>query len=169
MKRWLVVIIIFFMALDAAGCASLQKKFTRKKKAEVKRPRFYQLKKYVKTPSPELYKKHYAYWMTWQSELLSNLGKSHKKDMRCIEEILGNLYDMQNILVPEKADQLKLHIDRLLEVKDTIFKEELSQYNRHYIRSTLEREDRAIKREFCYAKVKDYLRKSFDDEQQQEK
>jgi len=167
MKRWLAVIIIFFMALNFAGCASWQKKFTRKKKAEAKRPRIYQLKKYKKTPSPELYKKHYAYWMTWQSELLSDLGKSHKKDMRCIEEILGNLYDMQNILIPEKADQLKSHIDRLLEVKDTIFREELSQYNRHYIRNELDREDRTIKREFCYAKVKDCLRKNFDDERRQ--
>lgn len=164
MNKWLAVIMAFVMLLDITGCASLQRKFTRKKKTAVKRPRIYQLKKYEKKPSPELYKKHYAYWMTWQSELISDLGRNHKKDLRCIEEIIGNLNDMQNILSEEKAAMLKTHIDRLAGVRDTIVREEMSQYNKHSIRQTLESEDRAIKREFCYSKIKDHLKKSFEDE-----
>lgn len=169
MKRLIAIITVCFLLFDIAGCASLQKKFTRKKKAGVKHPRIYQLKKYEKKPTPELYKKHYAYWMTWQSEIISDLGRSHKKDVRCMEEIVGQLKDMQGILVDEKAEELDRHINRLSGIRETILKEELSQYNRHSVLQTLESEDRAIKRDFCYKKIKDYLRKGFDDEQAAEK
>jgi len=164
MKKWIALITVLVLLFNVTGCAGLQRKFTRKKKT-VKKPRIYQLKKYVKKPTPELYKKHYAYWMTWQSEIISDLGRSHKKDMRCMEELIGNLRDMQGMLVAEKADQLERHIIRLSGIRETIIKEDLSQYNKHSILQTLESEDRAIKREFCYPKVKDYLRKGFDDEE----
>ncbi|MBI4974290.1 MAG: hypothetical protein HZC19_00485 [Candidatus Omnitrophica bacterium] len=163
MKRALALVLIFFILANLTGCETMRKKFTRKKKEPVKMPRIYQVRKYEKKPTPELYKKHYAFWTSWQSELISVLGQNHKKDMRCIEEIIGNLSDMQNILVQEKADQLKTHIDKLVKVKDIIFNEELTQWNKDYVKRTLEKEDRAIKREFSYKKVKDYLKVSYED------
>ncbi len=159
-----MVSIALLLAFNSMGCESLRKKFTRKKKAPVKMPRFYQVKEYKKVPSPELYKKHYSYWQSWQSELIKVLGANHKKDMRCIEEIVSNLKDMQNILLKEKADELEPRIARLSKVKDVIFGEDLSVANREFIKSTLEREDRYIRRDFHYTKVKDKLKKSFDDE-----
>ena len=165
MRKIFSVLIIFFLILNLTGCETVRKKFTRKKKPAPKVPRFYQVKKYVKRPSPELYHKHYAYWGSWQSELISVLGKNHKKDIRCIEEIVGQLIDMQNILVPEKGEELTPHINTLVKVKDIIDKENLSQANIDYIKSTLEREDRFIKREFCLSKVKKYIKKSFEGEE----
>ena len=164
MRRAVSFFIILFMILSLAGCDSLQRKFTRKKKEAVKMPRIYQEKKYIKKPSPELYKKHYSYWTSWQSELIQVLGNNHKKDMRCIDEAVSNLRDMQSILVPKKAEELQPHIDKLARVRETIFNEELTQANRDYVLRTLEREDRYIKREFHYNKVKKYLREHFDDE-----
>lgn len=162
-KGWISTAIIVFLFVNLTGCETMRKKFTRKKKAPVRMPRIYQVKKYEKKPTPELYKKHYAFWASWQSELISVLGRNHKKDMRCIEEIIGNLNDMQNMLIGEKADQLKGHIDKLLKVKDIIFNEELTQANKDYVKRTLEREDRAIKRLFSYKKVKGHLKTSFED------
>ena len=166
MRKIISISIIFFMLINLAGCETVRKKFTKKKKEPVKMPRIYQVKVYEKRPTPELYKKHYAFWVSWQSELIKVLGENHKKDMRCIEEIVGNLDDMQNILVKEKADELKSHTEKLEKVKDIIFNEELTQANKDYVKRTLEREDRFIKREFNYKKVKDSLRKSFEDEGQ---
>lgn len=163
MKRAVVFLLIYFLIVSLTGCDSLQRKFTRKKKEPVKAPRFYQLKKYEKKPTPELYKKHYAYWVSWQSELIEVAGENSKKDKRCIEEIIGNLYDMQNILVKEKGDELTPHIERLLRVKDIIFRGDLNRANRDYVISTLQHEDRVIKSNFNYSKVKDYLKKSFDE------
>ena len=164
MKKALSIILIFFLLLNITGCESLRKKFTRKKKETVKMPHIYQVRKYEKRPSPELYQKHYAYWTSWQSELISVLGDNHKKDRRCIEEAVGQLCDMQNILVPEKGQELTPHIEKMMSVKDTIFNEELTQANRDYILRTLEREDRLIKKDFSPGKVKNYLKKKFEDE-----
>lgn len=166
MKKLLLLFLVFFVVINLTGCEPLRKKFTRKKKEPVKIPRIYQVRKYEKKPTPELYKKHYTFWTSWQSELISSLGQNHKKEKRCIEEIVGNLNDMQNILVQEKAEQLKPHIDKLAKVKEIIFNEELTQANKDYVKRVLEKEGRAIKKEFNYKKVKDYLKKSFEDDAQ---
>ena len=71
---------------------------------------------------------------------------------------------MQNILLPEKGEELETHVAKLEEIKEIIFKEELTQANKDYILRALEREDRVIKKEFNYNKVKDHLRKSLEDE-----
>ena len=151
------------VAVSLVGCDAVQKKFTRKKKT-TKRPRIYQVKKYEKVPTPELYNKHYVYWETWSSELIELLGQNHKKDVRCIEEIVGQLKDMQNILVPEKGEELQVHIDRMEDIRSTIKRGGMSFATQASIKQTLEREDRAIKRNFITSKVKSYIKESFDEE-----
>ena len=161
-KLGLVLLAIVFLA-GLAGCDAVQRKFTRKKTV-VKQPRFYQVKKYTKKPSPELYKQHFAYWQSWQGELVQSLGQNHKKDVRAIEEALGHLRDMQNILIPSKAEAIEPHIEKIEGAKEIILRGELSFANKDYVRSIVEREGRAIGRDFCYQRVKDDLRKSLDDE-----
>lgn len=163
-KIWSALLVLCLL-VNLTGCETVRKKFTRKKKATVKVPKMYQTKMYYKKPAPELYKKHFSYWDSWHSELIKTLGKNHKKDVKCIEESVNNLNDMQGLLVPEKADRLRNHIDKLVKIKDIIFKEDLTQFNKNYVLMTLEREDRAIKREFKYAKIKDYIKKEADDEE----
>ena len=163
MRKSSVFAMVFFLAMTLTGCDSLQRKFTRKKKETKPIPRLYQLKKYDVKPSAELYSKHYAYWQSWMSELIQDLGDNHKKDVRCIDEALSQLHDMQNILVQEKADALTKHIRRIEEAREIIIKEGLSQYNRNQIIMTLEREDRIVKSEFAVAGIKDNIRDSFDE------
>ena len=163
MKRWLYMLLMIILISSLVGCDALQKKFTRKNKT-VTKPHFYQLKKYTKKPSPELYKQHYAYWESWQEEMIQFIGDNHKKDERSIEEAIGHLKDMQNILIPSKAEEMQPHIEKMEGARAIIFRGELSFANKDYVRSIIEREDRAIKREFCYNKVKNFLRKSLDEE-----
>ncbi|MCX5678478.1 MAG: hypothetical protein NTY76_05150 [Candidatus Omnitrophica bacterium] len=163
MRKMCALAMVFFIALTLTGCDSLQRKFTRKKKETKPIPRLYQLKKYDIKPSAALYSKHYAYWQSWMSELIQDLGGNRKKDIRCVEEALNQLHDMRNILVQEKADALTKHMHRLEGVRDTIVNEELSQYNRSQVLMTLEREDRTIKREFDVASIKKYIKESFDE------
>ena len=164
MKRIAYFAVAFFLIINIAGCAGLQKKFTRKKKETVKMPRIYQVKKYDSKPTPELYKKHYVYWESFQSEMIMTLGQNRKKNMMCIEHILSNLIDMQNMLMPEKAAELEIHITRLSKIRDILKKEDLTTFNRNYIMMTLERESRYIKRGFVYSKVKNNLRTSYEEE-----
>ena len=163
MRKIYVFLMVFSIAVSLAGCDSLQKKFTRKKKDVKPIQRIYQLKKYDVKPSTELYKKHYAYWQSWMSELIQYLGENHKKDVRCVDEALSQLNDMRNILIRDKADELSKHIRRLEEAREIIVKEELSQYNKNQVMMTLEREDRMVKSEFTAARVKDCIKESFDE------
>lgn len=163
MRKIFALSMVVFIALALVGCDSLQRKFTRKPKYVKPIPRLYQLKKYDIKPSAALYSKHYAYWQSWMSELIQDLGGNHKKDVRCVEEALGQLDDMRNILVQKKADALTKHIHRIEEVRDTIVKENLSQFNISQVIMTLEREDRTIKREFDAASIKGYIKESFDE------
>ena len=164
MRKTISVVLVFFMFLNLAGCASLQKKFTRKKKETVRMPRIYQVKKYEKKPSLELYQKHYAYWESWHSELVTVLGQNRRKDKRCIEELTGQLYDMRNLLVPEKAKALEAHIEKIARVKDTIFNEDLTQFNKDSVLMTLDREERLVRKDFSPGKVRNYIIKSFEGE-----
>ena len=164
MKRSLSILLIFFIITSMIGCTTLQKKFTRKKKGEKKAPKIYQVRKYEKRPTPELYTKHFNYWSSWQSELIKVIGSNRKKDKICAEEIVGNLKDMHAMLVKEKADILKTHLDKLIQVRDAVVNEEMGQSNKDSIRRTLEREERFIKKEFVPKKVKNYLRESFEEE-----
>lgn len=156
------------MGLNLSGCDPLKRKFTRKKKTPVKQPRFYKVEAYEKKPVPELYMKYYAYWASWQSELIKVLGHNRKKDARCIDEIIGNLRDMQGLLSKTKADELEVHIEKHLKMRDIIVKRELDSVNRNYMKRTLEREESQIRRKFAYRKIKDELKDSPDNGSKQE-
>ena len=163
MKRIFALIMILSVSLSLIGCDALQKKFTRKKKEVKPIPRLYQIKKYDIKPSAALYSKHFAYWQSWMSELLQELGQNRKKDARCADEALNQVRGMQNILVKEKADQLEKQISGIEEARDIIVRGELSQFNKSQVLMTLERSDRTIKRDFSIKMIKGYIKESFDD------
>jgi len=50
-------------------------------------------------------------------------------------------------------------------VRDTIMKEELTVNNSSRTRMTLEHEDRVIKNDFCVKKIRNFIKKSFDEDQ----
>jgi len=164
MKKLIWLVAILFMVTSVAGCASVQRKFTRKKKEVKAMPRVIQEKKYDIKPSPELYSKHFAYWQSWSSELLQDIGQNHKKDVRCIEELMSQLDDMKDILVQEKADGLQKHINRYKEIRDTIVNQDMSTMVMNTTRMDLDREDRIIKNDFSVKRIRNYIKKSFDGE-----
>lgn len=164
MRRSFTIVLILLLAVSMSGCGTTWgQKFIRRKKDVKKTPKIVQIQKYPMKPTPELYKKHYSYFITWQSELLSELGENRKKDIRSLEEAISNLRDMQNILVPEWGDKMQKYVDREMEAREIIIYQELSKYNVDSVRSTLEKVDRAIKRDFCYSRVKDHLKKDMNE------
>ena len=66
--------------------------------------------------------------------------------------------------VPEKARELDKHISRLKEVQDLILRRDLGQANMDYARRSVEREERFLRSEFYYNKIKKYMKNSFNDE-----
>ena len=165
MKKWAIIMTVFCLTVSLTGCDAVQRKFTRKKKTAVKMPRFYQVKKYPKKPAPELYKKHYSYWRTWQGELIDNIGQNNKKARRCAEEAVGQLRDLQGLLIPSKAEEMERHIVSMEGVRDIIARGDITFATKDSVRQTAEREDRIIGKDFCFAKVKNYLIKVTNDEE----
>ncbi|MDD5436988.1 MAG: hypothetical protein PHX20_05540 [Candidatus Omnitrophica bacterium] len=163
-RKWIIVLAAVFFVTALSGCDAVQRKFTRKKKAPAM-PRFYQLKKYPKKPAAELYQKHYSYWRTWQAELIKTLGQNSKKDKRCAAEAVGQLKDMQNLLIPSKAKEMEPHIEKMNAAKEVVLRGDLTFSNKDDLKRTFEREDRAINRDFSYTKVRNSLRKTTDDEE----
>lgn len=166
MKKILSVLLIFAIVTGTAGCSQeWQRKFIRKKKEVVKKPRIWQEKRYPNEPTEAVYSKHYNYTISWLSELLDRLGDNNKKDLRCIEEALGQAESMQYCLVEDKAKELDKHINRLREVRDIIKREDLGDANRDYVRSSVEREERFLRSQFYYNKIKNYMKKSFNEDE----
>ena len=165
MRKILSILVILAIMISLAGCSEeWRRKFIRKKKDVAKKPRISQVKRYLKEPTEALYTKHYNYTITWLSELIDDLGKNNKKDAGCIEEALSQIKDLQLFLRPEKASQLDKHVVRLIEIRELILKRDLGQANMDYARRSLEREERFLRSEFYYNKIKGCIKESFETE-----
>lgn len=167
MRRILSIFIILVILINTAGCSEAwRKKFIRKKKEVAKKPRIWQDKRYSKEPTEALYDKHYNYATNWLSELSEKLGQNNKKDLRCIEEALTQIRDMQYCLIPDKGKELDKHIRRLEEIREILKRQDLGQANKDYVRSSVEREERFLRSEFYYRKIRDYMKKTFEEEEE---
>lgn len=159
--RWLLFFVMAFVVLNLVGCASLKKKFTRKPAQNAKKELFTKVKKYDVKPSPELYGKHYIFWINWHKKLVAELGKSRKSDMRSMREMISNLEDMAALISDEKANGLRPHIDELEKAKTIIAKRSLTTLNKTRVRRIIEREYRNIHKRFPPKKMADYIRKDW--------
>lgn len=167
MRKILSVLMIIAILINTAGCSEeWRRKFVRKKKDVAKKPRIWQEKKYSGEVTESIYTKHYNYTITWLSELSDGIGQNNKKDVQCIEEALSQIYDMQNCLTSEKARQMDKHIKRLEEIRITLKRGDLDQANKDYVRSSVDREERYIRSELYYNKIKGFMKKSFDEDEE---
>src|SRR3989338_3612583 len=110
MKKKAITYLLFaVLILPMAGCASVQKKFTRKKKEpkHVAATIYFEEGPHQKKYSNVYYyKTHYTLWKTWHEDLIKVIGGNRKKIARCAEESLSHLTQMRNCLVPEKQKAL---------------------------------------------------------------
>ncbi|NQU95551.1 MAG: hypothetical protein HQ549_04900 [Candidatus Omnitrophica bacterium] len=163
-RRFLLISLILLLSMNLAGCASLKKKFTRKKKIEPKAS-FYHVRAYDVKPSLELYEKHYIFWVNWHKELIQELGQNRKSDIRCTEEMTSNLWDMMALLEDDKAAALAPHLDETKKIKEIIKKGNMTTANETRIRRILETEYRDIKRNFSPTKMAGHIRREFKSEE----
>jgi len=167
MRKIISLLVIFAILINTAGCSdSWRRKFIRKKKDVVKKPRIWQEKRYSKEPTEALYDKHYNYAITWLSDLANNLGENNKRDLMCAEEALAQMQDMQLCLISEKAKELDKHINHIGEVRDILKRRDLGQANKDYVRSTVDREERFLRSEFYYHKIQKFMKKSFEEDEE---
>lgn len=153
----LIGVLAVLIALDCAGCAALQRKFTRKKK-ETQPSVYYELEKYTKEPNEVIYKKHYIFWKTWQEELINKMNEQNNKmNIRCATEAMTNLEDMRRLLKEEKAKEMEPYIAEIRDIKKEFENRLITVSRKNRIKSLLEKRYRKIKRDFSYKKIGNYI------------
>lgn len=156
--RKITYFIIVMLCLSMAGCAGLQRKFTRKKKLEQKPVPVITTHDYAKDLRvEELYKKHFLYWKTWQGELIDRMDAGYKKRVECYDHTLMHLEEMAKYLAESKSKELGSFIGEIKSIDPDIRKKRLSKSEENNMRSLLEKTKRRIDKEFSYSNVKDSL------------
>ncbi len=159
MKKWMSGLVILVLVLNIAGCASLQKKFTRKKK-ETRVPAAIYLQEgaYQKKYSNDYYyKTHFTLWKTWHEDLLNQLGGNRKKVARCAQEAMGQLNEINNYLIPEKQAQLKPQLDEMAKITRQLEGGDYADSQMGGIRVELEKIGRLVGNNYYYDKVKNEI------------
>lgn len=152
--------LIIFIAVELAGCATVQKKFTRKKKEPAHRPSVVYIEQGAfqkKYSNAYYYKTHFVLWKTWQDELLDTWGGNHKKVVRAAQEAWGHLSELKQYLEPEKQRALQIHLDSLEAIMQKIEGGHYSKSEEGALRVELERIYRVVAAHFYYEKVKDQI------------
>ncbi len=159
MKKFLAVALIIFFSAHLAGCETIQRKFTRKRKRKPVRPRFYQQGQDRARPNLELYMMHYTYWKTWQKDLVSDAGINNKRDRLAADEISSHLNDMKKYLKEDKAKKLDKYIKDVNNITFQIARGGSAVKMRlGFLKQRLDNLTARIARNFYYKKITDDIK-----------
>lgn len=159
-KRKSAAALLLLSLFLGSGCATVQKKFTRKKKEPAHIPSVVYIEQgaYQKKYSNDYYyRTHFTLWKSWHSELVDNIGGNHKKVLRAAEESLSHLTELNQYLVPAKQAELKPLIDSLSAVENKIEDNRYSKSDESGFRAELEKIQRIVSNNFYYDKVKEQV------------
>ena len=159
-RRILAALLVMVLAAGTVGCATVQKKFTRKKKTPERNRSVIYLDEgaYQKKYSNEYYyKTHFTFWRTWQDELIDNLQNGNRKRLRrSIQEVVSHLTEMANYLEPQTKAGLEEQILRLQGIRDRL---EAGYYdsNLEGLKPELEQIGRLLNNNYYFGKIQDKL------------
>lgn len=158
MDRRFIYGVIIVLCISITGCASLQRKFTRKKKDEIKPLPIVTTYDYAKELRvDELYKKRFLFWKSWQGELIYRMDDTYKKRAECYDQLIQNLLEMQSYLNDEKYKELDAFIAEIRTVDPSVKKIDLTKTEKYKITQLLEKTKRLVDKRFSYSRVKDSL------------
>ena len=158
MKRRFRYLVIALLCISVAGCAGMQRKFSRKKQQEEKVSPVVTTYDYpIEQRVDELYKKRFLFWKSWQGELIDRMDDTYKKRIECYDELIQNLSEMQRYLNDEKYKALEGFAAEIKSLDPDVKKNDLTNSEKYRIRQILERTRRLIDKNFSYSKVKNSL------------
>ena len=155
-KRTTLILLCAIFLFHLAGCATVQKKFTRKKKepAHVAAAIYFEEGTYQKKYSNVYYyKTHYTMWKTWHEDLIKGIGGNRKKIQRNAEETLSHLTQMRNYLVPEKQKELDPLVAEMTRYAKKFETGAYSRSEEPGMRTELQKVKRLVDSGFYYDKV----------------
>ncbi len=152
------------LALQLAGCESLQRKFTRKRSKDAAPNPIINFQDYSRAMTPEdRYRKHYLMFDYWSGDLMEALKKqplNPKRVRLASTESLGELSTLHSLLTDEAARQL----EPLLRERETLDRQlQAGTPNTAAANSLLravESQDRRMNRQFYWRDVKEHLQEA---------
>lgn len=157
-SRFFKIALVLILSISFAGCAALQRKFVRKKKKEQKAAPVITTFDYSKgLRVDELYKKHFLFWRTSQSELVDKLDSGYKKRVYLFNHTVESLSEMKKYLSGSKREELEGFIEEIKSIDRDIKKKRPSKNKEYKMRQLLERTKRQIDKRFSYSDVKGFL------------
>lgn len=160
MKNGRKILLWTLVIINLAGCATMQRKFTRKAKEPKHTASVIPIEQgpYQKKFSNEFYyKSHFTLWKTWQSELIDSFGENRKKVARAGQEALSHLNDMRKYFLPEKQSELDVQIRDLEKIVKKTDAGIDSASEIGPLRMDLEKIRRVVSANFYFDKVKDQM------------
>lgn len=155
--RPLLAVLLIFSVSAVSGCGSeWKKKFVRKRKnAKVTQPILTLQPDYKAVmPAKDRYREHFAFWQSWHTELLNSFGQLKRRDLSHLNGAIGELSAMQAILTGEPSQRLKKIVEDLDAMKERWSAAPLASHPAAD-RSTLERFQREISKNFHYSNIKE--------------
>ena len=157
-NRVLISIFVLILCISFSSCAGLQRKFARKKKDEERPVPVITTYDYAKDRRvDELYKKHFLFWKSWQTELINRMGATYKKRAECFDFTVSSLEEIKKYLKGPKSAELEKFITKIKTIDPEIRELRLSRSQQYRMKHLLETTKRQIDRQFSYTKVKDDL------------
>jgi len=158
-SRFFVGLICLFVipAFFSACGSEWTQKFIRKRKEVVEPPRF-EVNEFNR-PYPELYKEHFSYWRSWHRQLIEDLGRNRKRDIRNIRETRRHLESLHKYVVEEKGFLIQAAIDKFDIVTVLLTKPLVSKDVYGIMERRLEGLQYEIDSTLHYKKMKDSFRK----------
>jgi len=158
-KRIAMILFVGIVAINLSGCATLKKKFIRKKPPTKVSPVLVPQDYKGIYPNSVLYSNHFNYWRTWTEDLIDCIDTrgSNKREILASARAVEDLQRMQDLLTGEKKEELSKYIKFYQEVQKKFEAGQPDEINASRLRSDLESRRRVIIRKFEPKEVKNYI------------
>jgi len=167
MKKTILYLFAVCLLADLTGCASLRKKFIRKKRKEEaeKSTVVLALEDYDKLIDyHNLYKKHFLLWQYWCDELISSFEMNYKKQKVCADQSLENLSSLKKYVTSSKKEPLGTYIQRFEKIKLQIDRRKISNdIEKSRTVREIEKLKRLVDKEYRYSKIKAFIIKPVEE------
>ena len=162
MKNFFKILLIIALIANLAGCAELQRKFTRKKEPKKQDYSFYRVEEYQSKPPHERYAEHFMLWRNWQGDLERTSGTSHLRDLNSANEALRHLTAMRDLLQDEQAQELGIEIEKMEKLTERIKYTKSDIITDVHSRRMVERIGRLIMTKFSYKNMRDHIKSDIE-------
>ena len=162
-SRCLALLVTCCLLPVAAGCESLQRKFTRKPKHQQSAPTpIINFQDYSRAMTPlERYRKHYLMFDYWNSEFIETLQSNPlnpKRFRRASTESLAALETMKGLLTEGMAVRFEPLIEERAMINRELQSGSISLARANALWRSLEAQTRQIHREFLWRNVESQLK-----------